>query len=399
MASELEESDASYAKNLDGSDSSLGWNVVNLGWLRQPPELLAAIVFIIAFLFILATLVMVGFGLFASFRFAYESLFGDFKDRVEVAKVFFPVLVALIGGPLLIWRVITAHWAAQAARHQAQTAREAHYTDLFTKAIEQLGATREVKINEEVAGPDGAESKREVGSRTEPNLEMRLGAIYALERIARDSEKDRRPILNVICAYTRSLQNSGAPKKLPDNWYAIRNATDEWARSIPALRPDVQVAVEFLGRASQITGDDKILRKVRLKLSGANLQRADLRGLCYHYSWMFKVNLAFAILLDTDFEFVELSQSYLREADLAGGRLRGAALFGADLSGARNLKFEQISESLGDSSTRLPDGLSHPKHWPARALSWSERRDWYIKVRFEQLDPATAPIFLPNYRR
>src|SRR5690348_8763119 len=36
---------------------------------------------------------------------------------VEAAKTFFPALIALIGGPLLIWRVITSQLQATAARH------------------------------------------------------------------------------------------------------------------------------------------------------------------------------------------------------------------------------------------------------------------------------------------
>src|SRR3982751_6161439 len=37
-----------------------------------------------------------------------------------------------------------------------------------------------------------------------PNLEVRLGAIYALERIPRDSERDHWPIMEVLCAYVRN---------------------------------------------------------------------------------------------------------------------------------------------------------------------------------------------------
>jgi len=127
---------------LNENDAGLGrgWNLVNFAALKNPPEVLAALVYVAATM-VLSTLI--GFGLIASFRFAYETLVGDIHDRVEVAKVYFPIVVALIGGPILIWRELTAHWAAQAARHQAETGREAHFTTLFTKAVEQLGATRD----------------------------------------------------------------------------------------------------------------------------------------------------------------------------------------------------------------------------------------------------------------
>jgi len=55
-----------------------------------------------------------------------------------------------------------------------QLAQEGQITDRFTKAIEQLGAVN----------PDG----------TTPKLDVRSGGIYALERIANDSERDHWPM-------------------------------------------------------------------------------------------------------------------------------------------------------------------------------------------------------------
>ncbi len=60
--------------------------------------------------------------------------------------------------------------------------RESQITGRFTQAIGQLGA--ELK--------DGR-----------PNLEVRLGGIYALERIARDSPRDHWTIMEVLTAYVR----------------------------------------------------------------------------------------------------------------------------------------------------------------------------------------------------
>lgn len=77
---------------------------------------------------------------------------------------------------------------------------QGHITDRYTKAIEQLGKL------------DG----------DKPNIEIRLGAIYALERIARDSPRDHWTIMEVLTAYVR--QNApaapiGEPpeKPLPKN--------------------------------------------------------------------------------------------------------------------------------------------------------------------------------------
>ena len=64
-------------------------------------------------------------------------------------------------------------------------------TERFTRAIDQLGA----------ATDNG-----------EPKLEIRLGGIYALERIARDSpERDYSTVMEVLTAYVR--ENAKWPPK------------------------------------------------------------------------------------------------------------------------------------------------------------------------------------------
>lgn len=82
-------------------------------------------------------------------------------------------LVALVG---LIFTARTLHLS-----------REGHVTDRFTKAVEQLGSAV---------------------------IEVRLGGIYALERIMRDSAKDHSTVLEVLAAFVReraSAQNSITP--------------------------------------------------------------------------------------------------------------------------------------------------------------------------------------------
>src|SRR5712691_8827678 len=70
----------------------------------------------------------------------------------------------------------------KATQDKLEVDREAQITNRFTQAIGQLGA--ELK--------DGR-----------PNLEVRLGGIYALERIARDSPRDHWTIMEILTAYVR----------------------------------------------------------------------------------------------------------------------------------------------------------------------------------------------------
>lgn len=101
---------------------------------------------------------------------------------------------------------------------QLDSAREGQITERYTQATQLLGA---------------------------PGREVRTGAIYALERIARDSPRDKATILNVLAAFVR--ENDPAPT-VPDNKLPKEPSTD------------VTAALNAIGR-----------------LPGAHLHRVDLR--------------------------------------------------------------------------------------------------------------------------
>ena len=83
-------------------------------------------------------------------------------ERTSLAQILggFAVLIGLY----FAWKNITE------TNQNLELTREGQITERFTKAIEQLGATDE----------KGKPSK----------LDLRLGGIYALERIVHDSERD-----------------------------------------------------------------------------------------------------------------------------------------------------------------------------------------------------------------
>jgi hypothetical protein len=84
---------------------------------------------------------------------------------------------ALLSGVYFTWRTL-------------QVNREGQITERFTRAIDQLG---------------------EADDKGAPQLEIRLGGIYALERIARDSpERDYSTVMEVLTAYVR--QNAPLPQ-------------------------------------------------------------------------------------------------------------------------------------------------------------------------------------------
>jgi uncharacterized protein YjbI with pentapeptide repeats len=184
-------------------------------------------------------------------------------------------LAGAIGAPFVAWRTIIAHQQTAIAHQQAGIAREIHLTSLFTRAVEQLGAMRDVSMSPTAAGATPVMSGSAIHSAVEPNLEVRLSAIYALERIAQDSERDHWPIMEVLCHYVRNPQNCGAPKQKPRGEDVSRKVS--WTQSIHP-RADIQAAISAIGRRPPESTRNIPAPGYRLDLTGANLQGVVIEG-------------------------------------------------------------------------------------------------------------------------
>lgn len=115
----------------------------------------------------------------------------------------------------------------------------------------------------------------------------------------------------------------------------------------------------FLGRASELiraSAQAKPLPKnLRRRITpgadliGAKLKGTDLRG----------ANLRGAYLIAAD-----LRGADLRGTDVIGADMRDTDLRGANLTEALFLTQLQLNAAHGDITTRLPDTLTYPSHWP-----------------------------------
>jgi uncharacterized protein YjbI with pentapeptide repeats len=253
-------------------------------------------------------------------------------------------LAGLVGTPLALIRVFTTE-------RQTRAAEENLTTGLINKAVEGLGAEKTVK-----------EGGKE---RTLPNLEVRIGALYQLERIAGtqaatgipQGAADHIRIMKILCAYIR--ENAPAAKAVdlnmsdwpdyPENASAEdlkarsealdsrRKDLFEKIRTVRARhrpRIDIQTALEVIGRRSATqtaieraaTGPGQA-DGYRLDLSATNLQAADLPHL----------DLDRAILIDARMEGASLSRTRVEGANLINARMEGAVLGNARMKGAKLL--------------------------------------------------------------
>jgi hypothetical protein len=128
------------------------------------------------------------------------------KDFIQAVGVLLAALAAL--GGLYFTRTSTTDQLEQARKSQEQAQRlteQGQITDRFTRAIDQLGATDDDR---------------------NPRLEIRLGGIYALERIAWDSpERDHSTVMAVLTAYVRENSRRSPKSSKPPEGNSESNST------------------------------------------------------------------------------------------------------------------------------------------------------------------------------
>lgn len=343
----------------------------------------------------------------------------DWRFTLAQLAALTTVLGAVIALPITINRLILTRW-------QTDTIKQGHITDRINKAVEGLGAQKTVKRQRRrqngrlaYAMGDNNEpdySKPIMEEITQPNLEVRIGAIYALERIAQDSARDHIQIMEILCAYIwQNAARADVPlhegKPTPDEWRAWASVGREYPRL------DVDVALRVIERRGEgrrllescredpyrLGLERACFRKIELSLrdlTDADLEEAQFQGANLSFAKLCGVNLALAELQGADLRHADLRGADLSFANLEGARLdrarfdhetdlnqaklRGAMLRFANYASIRQLT-DHLKDMFGDASVILPGGFgpkheSWPQHWPKFKLNDSqfegEWRDW-----------------------
>jgi uncharacterized protein YjbI with pentapeptide repeats len=180
------------------------------------------------------------------------------------------ILVALLGAPFLIWRSVVA-------QRTLETTQNGLVTERFNAAVASLGADKVVKRQLRDADGQLVYATDEAGKPnlmrpavedvTVPNMEVRVGAVLALGRIARENLSFHVQIMQILCAYIRenSPAESAVPFGAPDfpeigedeeqvgekiRGYRkeLAKALEDLRKSLPKPRTDIQTALEVLGR-------------------------------------------------------------------------------------------------------------------------------------------------------
>jgi hypothetical protein len=233
------------------------------------------------------------------------------KDQIQMQVQFLGAVAQILTvGALLAGLYFT--WKNVHVLHEGQI------TERFTRSIEHLGSDK---------------------------LQVRIGGLYALGRIARDSRADQPFISCVLCTYVR--ENA--------RW------DENCAPHPPAY--DIQAALTILG--SQTWAREPT--RPWFDLSGTDLRGVDLCWAHLDDANFTGSHLEGARLVEAHMERAYFTNAHLQGANLTGANLSGAKLTGAnldkaDLDGVIGLTEEQIQSAR----VTPPTSLTYlPNHRPS----------------------------------
>ncbi len=369
-------------------------------WIKEKPENLHEwwknLITLKKIYFILAT--------FATVILAYSlySLFPKFINEIAEMKASLSDLSLAVFACL---SGIGAIFGFYTSILRTETAGQGLITDRINKAVEGLGRSN---------------------LKDEPVIEIRIGGLYALERIAQDSIRDHIQIMEILCAYIRYNSPLKNKKIKKDN--DIEAKTIQENDETDKLREDIQAALTIIGRRDKWPEGKKRIRKEKAGKYSLNLSRCDLRyaqlnearfnNASFRNSDLseaqfYEANLSGsrfseanlnqtmfygANLSYTNFHNANLTDTELQDANLCSASfphtdMKNARLFGADITNSilfdaniSNIGIEevyayeggfsgcnftqsQLDEMFCGIKVSIKDNLTRPKHWPTKELS------------------------------
>jgi uncharacterized protein YjbI with pentapeptide repeats len=244
------------------------------------------------------------------------------KDKIEISKT----IATSIGGVAILFNLYytskqkeSLERTSLATLKNAQAAEDKQITERYSKAIEQLGSE---------------------------TLYVQLGAIYSLERIARDSDKDYWNIIEILTTYIREEYPKSCSLTVEATLKVIKRMNSSYGL-------DEWVPVDF---------SNVKLEKIdfsRAKLNGANFEGANLTN----------ANFEEADLTDVNFKRANLNGANFKKANLQNVNFTRTSIYSNDFSFA-NLKNTNFEETyiinINFSNADLSDANF------AKAITWDE---------------------------
>src|SRR3984957_4504966 len=279
---------------------------------------------------------------------APRSAFTNAGDAVRAQNDVRGVMVQVAGGLVLLVGAYVTWRQLQLSRESMRQTMEATNAQLKA-AQDQLTVDRESQLTQRFA-----QAVDLLGSE---QIVVRIGGIYALERLARNSAADAGAVAELLCSYIRqhSPRSAGGAVRDPSSasvpeHLELRAADVRTALFVlkkGAIRPEGDEPLRLLGTDLQLAGLDSA------RLAGVDLEGADLR-----WAWLRWAHLDGADLSHADLRDAHLDGASLAGAEMTGARLQGTHLAGASLLHVLDLDHAQLEGALADDATVWPEQFS-----------------------------------------
>ena len=200
------------------------------------------------------------------------------------------VIGAVVAALLAVWRSRVAERQANAAHRQVEAAQQGVLNERYQQGAEMLGSKE---------------------------LSVRLGGIYALQRLAKDRpDQYHIQIMQLLCAFVRH------PTK-HEEIEIIRN-----------LRQDIQAALYAISDCHKSQLHIESDEDYRLGLENSNMSYGVLPNLDLSKAQFLGANLSHAFLIRANLPGADLSQTNLQSTNLTYATLMDASIWSSDLTDA-----------------------------------------------------------------
>ncbi|QLH22367.1 pentapeptide repeat-containing protein [Streptomyces sp. Rer75] len=221
------------------------------------------------------------------------------KDRLGAVNAVRTTLLQAVGGLVVLFGAYATWRQLRVSQDSLRAAQEGYVTDRFSRGVDQIG---------------------------DDKLDVRIGGLHALWRLAEHSPRDREAVISILAAFLRT-HLPWPPTAGTDAPAADASIND--VAPLETRAADAQVALTALGVLCRHREQSWV------NLSATDLRRADCDGL-----WLPEVNLDRACMEAAGLYEANLTQTSLvsvnlRHADLNRATLRRARCVLADLRGAR----------------------------------------------------------------
>ena len=223
------------------------------------------------------------------------------RERFEIENASRATLGQILSGVAVLAGLIFAWQQLGSTMRSVQLSEQGQITDRFTNAVEQLGSE---------------------------NVSARLGGIYALEQIARDSERDYLPAMEVLADFIR------------------QTGMEQPGEGTPAVtggpRRETVAAVRVIARRTTEQMDLQVRQTIAcIDLSGVNLagltlsEGANFDAVCLNDADLSGSVLPSATFTSSDLAGARFWSSRLEGAEFVDTEMRGIDLEASDLTEAR----------------------------------------------------------------